>query len=69
MPPQTVPCGECGDDDYDVLCDGVVVGRIMKAAVAPMGMSWMRECPGATNRSVSSKARENPAQAWGFGSV
>jgi hypothetical protein len=29
------------DDDFDVLADGVVVGRIMKAAAAPVGMSWM----------------------------
>ena len=25
------PSGEWSDDDYDVLADGVVVGRIMKA--------------------------------------
>jgi hypothetical protein len=24
--------GEWGDNDYDVLADGIVVGRIMKAA-------------------------------------
>src|SRR5262249_11555831 len=35
------PSGEWNDDDYDVLCDGVVVGRIMKAAAVPVGMSWM----------------------------
>jgi hypothetical protein len=35
------PSGEWNDDDYDVLADGVVVGRIMKAAVVPVGMSWM----------------------------
>ena len=29
--------GEWSDDDYDVLADGVVVGRIMKAAAAPVG--------------------------------
>src|SRR5262249_59946371 len=28
-------------DDYDVLCNGVVVGRIMQAAAVPVGMSWM----------------------------
>ena len=28
-------------DDFDVLCDGGVVGRIMKAAAVPVGMSWM----------------------------
>ena len=26
--------GEWSDDDYDVLCEGAVVGRIMKAAAA-----------------------------------
>jgi hypothetical protein len=31
------PSGEWSDDDYDVLCEGAVVGRIMKeAAVAPV---------------------------------
>jgi hypothetical protein len=35
------PSGEWNDDDYDVLCDGVVVGRIMQAAAVPVGMSWM----------------------------
>jgi hypothetical protein len=29
------PSGEWDDDDYDVLEDGAVVGRIMKAAAAP----------------------------------
>jgi hypothetical protein len=29
------------DDDFDVLADGVVVGRIFKANTAPVGMSWM----------------------------
>ena len=32
---------EWSDDDFDVLCDGVVVGRIMKAAAVPVGMPWM----------------------------
>ena len=27
--------GEWSDDDFDVLCGGVVVGRIMKAAAVP----------------------------------
>jgi hypothetical protein len=35
------PSGEWNDGGFDVLCDGVVVGRIMKAAAAPVGMSWM----------------------------
>jgi hypothetical protein len=35
------PCGEWSDDDYDVLSDGAVVGRIMKAKAAPEGTPWM----------------------------
>jgi hypothetical protein len=35
------PSGEWNDDDYDVLSDGVVVGRIMHAAAAPVGSSWL----------------------------
>jgi hypothetical protein len=35
------PSGEWRDDDYDMLGDGGVVGRIMKAAAVPVGMSWM----------------------------
>jgi hypothetical protein len=35
------PSGEWRGDDYDVLGDGGVVGRIMKAAAVPVGMSWM----------------------------
>jgi hypothetical protein len=33
--------GEWSDDDHDVLADGVVVGRIMKAAAAPVGTPWL----------------------------
>jgi hypothetical protein len=35
------PSGEWSEDDYDVLADGVVVGRIMKAAASPVGSPWM----------------------------
>src|SRR5215831_580784 len=35
------PSGEGNDDDFDVLADGVVVGRIMKAAAAPVGAPWL----------------------------
>ena len=34
------PSGEWNDDDYDVLADGVVVGRIFFANAAPVGMPW-----------------------------
>ena len=33
--------GEWSDDDYDVLAEGIVVGRIMKAAAAPLGTPWV----------------------------
>jgi hypothetical protein len=29
-----------GEDDYDVLAEGVVVGRIMRAIVAPIESPW-----------------------------
>jgi hypothetical protein len=32
---------EWNDDDYDVLTDDVVVGRIMKASAAPEGTPWL----------------------------
>jgi hypothetical protein len=33
--------GEWNDDDFDVLADGVVVGRIFNAAASPVGTPWM----------------------------
>jgi hypothetical protein len=33
--------GERNDDDYDMLADGVVVGRIMKASAASEGAPWL----------------------------
>jgi hypothetical protein len=35
------PSGEWNDDDFDVLADGAVVGRIFKVHAAPVGMPWM----------------------------
>ena len=35
------PGGDWNADDYDVLADGVVVGRIMLAAAAPVGSPWL----------------------------
>jgi len=35
------PSGEWNDDDFEVLCDGVVVGRILKVHAAPLGSPWM----------------------------
>jgi hypothetical protein len=48
------PSGEWSDDDFDVLADSAVVGRIMKAAAAPVfaslprqGVSDKKKSPGA----------------------
>jgi hypothetical protein len=35
------PSGEWSDDDYDMLADRAVVGRIMQAAASPVGALWM----------------------------
>jgi len=35
------PSGEWNEDDYDVLAEGAVVGRIMKVHAAPAGSPWM----------------------------
>jgi len=35
------PSGEWGDDDFDVLSNGTVVGRIFKVHAAPVGSPWM----------------------------
>jgi hypothetical protein len=35
------PSGKWSDYDFDVLADGVVVGRIFNAAASPVGLTWM----------------------------
>jgi hypothetical protein len=35
------PSGEWDDDDYDVLADGIVVGRVMNTFAAPVGQPWL----------------------------
>ena len=35
------PSGEWNDDDFDVLANGAVVGRILKVHAAPVGSPWM----------------------------
>jgi hypothetical protein len=35
-----IASGEWSGDDFDVLADGIVVGRIMKAAAAPVDAPW-----------------------------
>ena len=35
------PSGEWNDDDYDVLADGFVVGRIFQPKAAPVGSRWL----------------------------
>src|SRR5262249_33934796 len=35
------PSGQWNDDDFDVLAEGAVVGRIFKANAAPVDTPWM----------------------------
>jgi hypothetical protein len=35
------PSGEWNDDDYGIIADGAVVGRIFHAAASPVGSPWM----------------------------
>jgi hypothetical protein len=35
------PSGQWNEEDYDVLANGEVVGRIFKANAAPLGSPWM----------------------------
>jgi hypothetical protein len=35
------PSGEWNDNDFDVLANGEVVGRIFKANASPVGATWM----------------------------
>jgi len=35
------PSGQWNDDDYDVLADDAVVGRIFQAKASPVGTPWM----------------------------
>jgi hypothetical protein len=37
------PSGHWGEDDYDVLSEGEVVGRIMKVISAPRRAAWRCE--------------------------
>jgi hypothetical protein len=47
------PSGQWNDDDFDVLANGSVVGRIFKANAAPVGSPWMWAfiCPHHEGRS------------------
>src|SRR5437763_15965940 len=42
------PSGQRSQDDYDVLADGIVVGRIMRAIAAPVGSPWFGHWPTVT---------------------
>jgi hypothetical protein len=53
------PSGEWNDDDYDVLADGVVVGRIRHAAAAPVGAVLRGSLPLVAERN-SCRSREKP---------
>ena len=35
------PTGHWGDEDYDVICEAAVVGRVFLSPDAPEGRQWM----------------------------
>ena len=53
------PSGEWSDDDFDVLADGAVVGRILKANAAPVDAPWLW-----TLRSLQSNG--HPSRTEGY---
>src|SRR5262245_12240069 len=40
-PAASRPSGEWSDDDYDVLAEGAIVGRIFKASAGAVGSPWI----------------------------
>jgi len=47
------PSGEWSDDDFDVLAEGVVVGRIFKVNAAPVGQPWMWTLLSSTTKAAA----------------
>src|SRR5262245_56776660 len=48
--------GKWNEDDFDVLADGIVVGRLFKSLVAPVGMPWLWALAFGTMRVVTRRA-------------
>jgi hypothetical protein len=46
------PSGEWNDDDFDVLCDGAIVGRIFKVNAAPVGGPWRGHSPSGNPKTA-----------------
>src|SRR5262245_52636745 len=62
------PSGEWNDDDYDVLADGVVVGRIMRSAARQSDSHGYGRWPMATTktarRRTATRRRARPLAAF-----
>ena len=52
------------DDDFDVLADGIVVGRILRVHAAPAGMPWMWTLDGYAAMPYLPPGSV-PCDAWG----
>ena len=52
--------GQWSDDDYDVLEDGVVVGRIFKVTVAPAELPWI--CASGHNGDIRVRVATKPTR-------
>jgi len=58
------PSGEWNEDDFDVLADGVVVGRIFKSAAAPVGTPWFWTLAYAHLEDRTETAMAAFAESW-----
>src|SRR5262249_46166612 len=57
------PSGEWNDDDYDVLADGTVVGRILKVHAAPIG-SRREFCMSARSQTSEDRPTLPTYRCW-----
>ena len=58
------PSGDWNDDDFDVLADGVVVGRILKVHAAPVGTPWMWTLAFGQHEDRSRPADDQTGTGW-----
>jgi hypothetical protein len=59
--------GEWNEDDFDVLADGVAIGRIFKANAAPVGSPWMWTVIFAHQEGRSPTHGYAESRGWGDG--
>jgi hypothetical protein len=58
------PSGQWKEEDYDVLANGEVVGRIFKANAAPVGSPWMWTAANHGYAATRAAAMAAFAKSW-----